>query len=590
MLLRHYMFAAILAVSFATPAFAGGGPENLLLVVNQNSDASKAIANHYIRIRHIAPTNVVYLDWQGNLQATNGNRFREEILKPVLKVISERRLAAQIDYIVYSADFPWKIDFRGDFADLGESASPAFKKQFRPIASLTGATYLWAYAIQKNYAMVHPESNWYVPSASKVNHTACQDCASVVTRGFRFRYSLKKGGQRTTNPKEGRRYFLSTMLGVTAERGNTEQEVLRYLSRSVAADATYPKGTFYFAKNRTPRSKPRHGCYTGVAARLNAEGAHTQVIDGTLPEDARDVVGLMTGAATVSLEESSVAIQPGAICEHFTSYGAAFARSSQTKLSEFLRAGAAGASGTVAEPYAIQAKFPLPSIHLHYHRGCSLAEAFYQSVSGPYQLLIVGDPLCQPWARPPTVVVEGIAPDSSVSGVVKIKTKVTPQYRTEAGKCDLFVDGRLVVSGFPNTLPVPLNTASLPPGSHEIRVVCATDDPLEFQGRAIVPFRVAEGNESGGLTLKISPPTDPPAVGSLRIEVSAAEGTVGVDVLQNQRVVGHVDGPAGNVEIEMAHLGRGPVALWARTIAVESSDATPPIRSVRSAPVWAWVE
>ena len=54
------------------------------------------------------------------------------------------------------------------------------------------------------------------------------------------------------------------------------------------------------------------------------------------------------------------------------------------------------------------AKFPLPSIQLHYVRGCSLAEAFYQSVSGPYQLLIVGDPLCQPWAVIPKITVAGV--------------------------------------------------------------------------------------------------------------------------------------------------------------------------------------
>ena len=68
-------------------------------------------------------------------------------------------------------------------------------------------------------------------------------------------------------------------------------------------------------------------------------------------------------------------------------------------LTDLIRHGAAGASGTVAEPYAIAAKFPSPFIHVHYVRGASMVEAFYQSVSGPYQLLIVGDPLCRPWSK-----------------------------------------------------------------------------------------------------------------------------------------------------------------------------------------------
>ena len=39
----------------------------------------------------------------------------------------------------------------------------------------------------------------------------------------------------------------------------------------------------------------------------------------------------------------------------------------QSPLSEFLRHGAAGASGTVVEPLTLlQAKFPLASMHLHY--------------------------------------------------------------------------------------------------------------------------------------------------------------------------------------------------------------------------------
>ena len=59
----------------------------------------------------------------------------------------------------------------------------------------------------------------------------------------------------------------------------------------------------------------------------------------------------------------------------------------------------------------LQQKFPLPFIHDHYAQGCSLAEAFYQSVWGPYQLLILGDPLTRPFAHFSTVSL--VSPDAS---------------------------------------------------------------------------------------------------------------------------------------------------------------------------------
>src|SRR5690606_27487806 len=98
-------------------AVAGGGAENVLLVVNQNSHDSLTIANHYVKFRKLPPTNVVYLDWQGSDSQCTGEEFREKILKPVIEQLTERRIALQIDYIVYSAGFPWRIDLREDLKE-----------------------------------------------------------------------------------------------------------------------------------------------------------------------------------------------------------------------------------------------------------------------------------------------------------------------------------------------------------------------------------------------------------------------------------------------------------------------------------------
>ena len=96
----------------AETAVAGGGPENVLLVVNANSDSSKAIANHYIQIRKIPPSNVLYIDWKGDIEWTSISHFHTDLLTPILEAIKQRGLTHQIDYVVYSSDFPWGISMR----------------------------------------------------------------------------------------------------------------------------------------------------------------------------------------------------------------------------------------------------------------------------------------------------------------------------------------------------------------------------------------------------------------------------------------------------------------------------------------------
>ena len=75
----------------------------------------------------------------------------------------------------------------------------------------------------------------------------------------------------------------------------------------------------------------------------------------------------MLGSPTVPWGSTGSKILPGAIVENFTSYGGVLTKGAgQTPLTDFLRYGAAGSSGTVIEPYAIPNKFPAPAIQVHY--------------------------------------------------------------------------------------------------------------------------------------------------------------------------------------------------------------------------------
>ena len=98
--------------AIARPAKAGGGPENVLLVVNSRSDASLTVANHYCRLRRIPPSNVVDLDWPGSTDWTDIETFRQKILQPALQTAAERGLGEQIDYVVYFERLPHADRFR----------------------------------------------------------------------------------------------------------------------------------------------------------------------------------------------------------------------------------------------------------------------------------------------------------------------------------------------------------------------------------------------------------------------------------------------------------------------------------------------
>ena len=311
--------------------------------------------------------------------------------------------------------------------------------------------------------------------------------------------------------------------------------------------------------NKDIRSSTRDKCFEAVASQINGLGVRAKVQQGRLPDGAKDVAGLMVGTAEFDLAKTNITIRPGAICEHLTSAGGGLTKSDfQTPLSEFLRHGAAGASGTVAEPHAIQAKFPLPSLQLHYARGCSLAEAFYQSISGPYQILIVGDPLCQPWATMPKVMVEGIKANEVVKGTISL----TPTGLLKVvGRSVRWKSLSMAVFAGANApgITLDIDTTKLPDGYHELRIVGIDSDPIETQGRLVLPFIVH--NHEAALEITIWP-SRVKFADKLRVKVRQP-GATAITVRQNSRDLGSVKGEAGEVEISAAKLGRGPSLLQA---------------------------
>lgn len=568
--------AAVLATLLPIGARAGGGPENLLLVANSASRDSLAVANAFAALRRVPPINVLMLPWEGSTESVTISEFRERILGPILRTIDARGLAPQIDCIVYSCDFPWRVDF------VEELPRPLIGKDKFPSGSLTGMTMLYAATLQSPAPGMLP---WLDPQSNRYARPTAPDGSPGPTRGFRGWYGWGPRGELMESG--GVRYLLAVMLGVTAGRGNSVAEIVGGLRTAAAADGTRPTGTIYFMTNSDVRTTTRSGSFSAAVKAIEEAGVKATIATGSLPREKADVAGLMAGIADFDWPRSGSRVLPGAICDNLTSFGGVFTPSAgQTPLSAFIRAGAAGSSGTVIEPYALQAKFPHAMIQVHYARGASLAESFYQSVTSPYQLLVVGDPLCQPWARIPAVEVvrapdaTPLQPHAVVSGTLALEPRATLPGDGLADRFELFVDGLRVAScGLGERLS--LDTTALTDGHHDLRVVAIDASPLETQGRWVQ--QVSFANHGRSLTLDAEPRRVSRS-GSVRLIVKGA-GLEGVTLFTMGRVIGRTSGGEATIDVPADLLGLGTV-----TIHATGRAGAGPVHGVNATPVTVTVE
>ncbi len=642
---------AALLCGFAPRCSGGIGPENVAVIVNEDSWASKAIANEFIALYDIPPANVIYVRGLPDFEQTDIEFLRKQLLRPIFKTLEQRGLAAQIDCVAWSSDIPSIVDITKDFA-----SKPA--PTVGNAGSITGLTYLYqfifadkehappgSYALSDNNRYFRraiaprkgpeptaaqqsrlleaarliygeawtdaeatlrpllqecPDSaeahcylalcsahrgdldeavqslqkaaecgwgNWrewqenktFAPLRDRKDFQEAIEKSKAVIEdvapslGFRSVYSWNARGERTSTDKDWR-YLLSVTLAVTSGRGNSVPEALAALRASFGANSTSPKGTFYFMRNENIRSTARDWLFPSAADKLRAMGLTAEVLDGIVPPDKPDVMGAAIGAADYDWKSSGSKILPGAICEDFTSAGGILTvGAGQTPLTSLIACGAAGSSGTVTEPTAIAGKFPSPFLHVHYARGCTLAEAFYQSVATPYQLLIVGDPLCAPWRNPPAVIVEGLAAGQTVQGVFYLKPSVAPLSAVPVDQFEFYVDGRRRARVAPG-VKARDDAKQLLEGYHELRVVAITGGPIEEHSTTLLPFIV---DKSGG-QLAVSGPekNEVPWDQPLRLQAEFA-GAAEIQFFHNLRPIGVIHGEKGAVEIDPLVLGQG---------------------------------
>ena len=424
-------WSVVLALGIARQVYGGGSGLNVVVVVNQSSSNSVELGNYYCEKRQVPPQNVLRTTWTGGNTNWLESDFEAVILNPLLSMISTRGLTNQIDYVVVSMDFPFRIIEATGWNSTTADLFYGFKPDDSPPPGLPASCTL--------------------PTVSESSYAGSEGI---------FRYSRPTTA--TTNS------FLAIMITSTSL-----DEAKAVVDHGVASDGTFPTQTVILGESTDPFRNVRYLNFddTIFSVRLRTNYSILQTnLDS--PLGLSNMLGYQNGHYQFAISPN--AFVPGAMADSLTSYGGViFGPNDHTTLLALINASASGSYGTVVEPCNYLAKFPAPQNYFYQARGFSLAECYYQSVTNPYQGLLVGEPLAAPFAKQPTASWNSLPYNARLIGVTNLSLQVAgSDIQHPVQQVDLFLDGTFLqtvtniaptgnniiyvtINGFPTNYTIP---------------------------------------------------------------------------------------------------------------------------------------
>jgi uncharacterized protein (TIGR03790 family) len=404
MLCRWFLLAiAILTLpGFLLSSRGGGSGLNVVVVANQQSPASLELANYYLQRRQVPPQNLVRINWTGGNVQWSWAEFADHLLTPLTNSIAVRGLSNQIELVVLSTDIPYRV-YRGGDAELAgvNSTTSALFYGFKPDG---------------------PPEQLGLPASCNLPDTASNSYAASELPFTK----LQHGG------------FLATMI-TSSNLAQAKQTI----DIGIASDGSFPLHPVYLAKSSDRLRNLRYWTFDDAVIDTLLLGYPTLIrTNSDLVEILRPASGYSGGLAAFSA--SAGLFVPGAMADQLTSYaGMLFEPNDQTTVLAFLNASASGSYGTIIEPCSHLEKFPSPRNYFYQARGFNLAESYYQSITVPYQGLIVGEPLAAPFAVRASGSWLAPANGTVLKGVTNLSVHFTaPGQDRPIGRVALFMDGR----------------------------------------------------------------------------------------------------------------------------------------------------
>jgi uncharacterized protein (TIGR03790 family) len=374
---HRFLSAVCLSLMSALPAFAQSGA-NVLVVVNEASQDSGRIAEHYARVRSVPSSQVLRVKVE---PADDIDRavYNARIQAPIATWLQQNGAQDRILYIVLTKGVPLRI--RGTSGREGTTASvdseltllyERLVGQSPTVAGmLTNPYFLGGAPIAKARLFSHQASDLYL--VTRLDGYTVEDVFGLIDRGAapvrEGRILLDQAGS-LDDP--GGDEWLKAAADRLTKAGFGDRVVLETSSRVLAGEKNV-LGYYSWGSNDSAITTRRFGF-------------------GFVPGA---IAGMYVSTDGRTFNEPPAAWTIGTWKDKATY----FAGSPQSLAGDLIREGVTGVAAHVDEPF-LDATIRPDILFPAYVSGFNLAESFYLAMRYlSWQTVVVGDPLCAPFPR-----------------------------------------------------------------------------------------------------------------------------------------------------------------------------------------------
>ena len=341
-------------------------PDQVLVVVNNDSTLSRRIGEYYAKVRLIPPTNICHIKVAAKEGVTRQD-YDNEIEGPIRHCLQNKELTERVLYIVTTMGVPLKI---------AGSGSPQKTSGASVDSELC---LLYARMKGQQFTLSGPVPNPFFQQTEKpFGHPAFP--IYLVTRLAGYNFEDVKGLIDRAQQARNRGKVVLDLEDNDDARGNNwlrkaaEQLPANRVILDTSRNVIYDQRDVIAYASWGSNDKNRNRRWSGF-----------KYLPGAIMTEYVSTNGR-------TFERPPESFVPSANWKDESKF---FATSPQSLTADAIAEGVTGASGHVDEPYLTMTprpEFLIPA----YLKGRTLAESYYMSIAGlSWQNIVIGDPLCR---------------------------------------------------------------------------------------------------------------------------------------------------------------------------------------------------